>query len=241
LNEPGTHVIVANIYNIQADNAPDPQGLTLNQIAELSVGALRTMYAAGGGNRVVIVTCGSAGTDIAGIGNLPAHLAGLQPAVQNGSVITFDTVGHGRRWRIMQSTVRAMLCARRAPANALDVVGRAADYANVIQQPEVALDVANYAQIIRPFLRDNAFVNLLHCFTGEGYVSPVQGVGQVRSVAGQLKTALPATVTVVGIQGICATPVEFTDTSGDGRWQQGEPIEGFVPRPEEVGDMWEVN
>jgi hypothetical protein len=246
LNEPGTHVIIANAYNRPADTVLDADGLSYNLIVGFSALALRTMYPVGDGNRVVVVGCGAAMAtlpkNIPQIGQFPAHLAGLQPPVQNGSVITLDTLGHGRDWPIMQSTILVMLCARQAPPNALDVVGRSADYAFEIKQPEAALDVNNYAQLVRPCLRDNAFVNLNHCHTGEGYTSPVQGVGKVRSVAGQLKTILPAGMTVSGIIGLCKFPAPtYTDTNHNGHWDFGEPIDGVVPHPDASGDNWEVN
>jgi len=249
LNEPGTHVIICNSYNTASDRRPGTDGMTTNQCFRFSGEALRSMYSAGSGNRVVLVKCGFGATPRAGaaeiikVSRLPNCLRNLRPPVRNESVVTVDTLGHGKHIRVMQSSVRVMKCARKAPANAMDLVGRAPDFSNEIGAPEFALDSAAYAGLLAPFLKAHAFVNLLHCFTGEGYKSPIGPRPDVPSIAGQVKAAevMPSTVTVTGVVGVVNFPVQYTDTNENGRWDPGEPISPGVPRPSGVGDRWDVN
>ena len=245
LTEAGVHVIVINAYNRLADEAPGADGVSYNQTVSLSGDALEREYPANGGDRVVKLKCGTGGNIIM-ISRLPRYLRNLDPPVANGSVVTYGTLGHGRRWDITrnpvigQQTVRVMLCARSA-ADALDLVGRVADFAAETNPPEHPMNAPAYAGRVRPFLRAHAIVNLWHCYTGEPYTSPATGRG-VQSVAGQVNAALPGDVTVIGIIGDCTFPFfNFDDINPDGVWQPGERITGYVPHPWDPGNPWDVN
>ena len=125
------------------------------------------------------------------------------------------------------------------PSAAVDIVGRPIDIDPV--SPETVLDSADYAALIQPFLRAEAFVNLLHCHSGEPYTAQRGGGGQVPSVAGQVNDALPADVTVVGVIGCTDLGFIHTDRNRNRRIDRGEPVIFHVPRPEDPGNNLEVN
>lgn len=159
-------------------------------------------------------------------------------------MVTYDTLGHGRGVVIGPDNVRVMRLARAAPAGAENWVGRVRDFADVIrlqENPVTPLPSGEYAGLIRPFLGAEAFVNLLHCFTGEPYTIRRTG-DNVPSIAGQIDAALPGGVTVSGIAGcgIVQFGGTWVDADGDNFVDPGaeaNSLSGQVPIPG-VGGNW---
>ena len=107
------------------------------------------------------------------------------------------------------------------------------------------LPLPQYVDIIRPFLRDDAIVNLLHCFTGEPYRFFADATGknivERPSLAAQIKSTtppLPSAVISAGIGGNGSFGGDCVDSNGNGRWDPGEKVIGRMPRPD--GGTWEV-
>jgi hypothetical protein len=202
-----------------------------------------------GNDRVVFLTCGLNG-DITTIGGLPAYLRGLNPPVQNGSVVTYDTLGHSRHIGVsLNQTHRELTLMLAARDDRDDHVGNATDLAlansrvdaaNAIPNP---LPVPQYAVLIQPFLRAEAYVGLYHCWTADPYdfFANAQGGAVNRpSIAQQMQTALTPPVTVIGIGGQCAFPYYYVrDSNHDGVIEANE-VRGLAPRPTD-GRSWRVN
>jgi hypothetical protein len=243
LVEPGVHVIVVNRYLRAGDQTPNPgYGLNRNEVFYFAGQALQEIHrvsgADGNPDRVVLLTCGLGG-DIERIAGLPVYLRGLDPLVEDGTVITYDTIGHGIRHDLVGKyqngpgqpveviplgTLRALRAARSGQEEA-DWVGKAAELQPFLPLPnEIAhlLEAeTGYAPLVGPFLKEHAVVTLAHCYTGEDYDlkdlnDPAPPATVRPSVARQVDAGLPAEVTVIGFKGNCATGVFLSkDVNGN--------------------------
>ncbi|MGB2614719.1 MAG: hypothetical protein WBD63_04930 [Phycisphaerae bacterium] len=243
-------MIVVNQYNTTKDTTPDAKGVTMNGKFIFSGIALKEMYAEDSNGRTVLLTCGLNG-NIQQIDQLPGYLSGLNPPVAYHSVSTYDTLGHGDlgKFTIKKVTeIARVMEGARQPWNQVDTVGHSTDLA-IIQLGNPSdwhpLPVPDYADLIRPFLRDDAIVNLLHCFTGEPYSFFADATGENiverTSLAAQIKSTtppLPSGVISAGISGNCACGGGYADDNGNGRWDPEEPVIGRMPRPD--GGTWQV-
>ncbi|HUX01368.1 MAG: hypothetical protein WBD63_04940 [Phycisphaerae bacterium] len=149
-----------------------------------------------------------------------------------------------------EEIARIMTCARQ-PENQKDAVGHSTDLAIIQLDPNFPSDwhplpMPQYADLIRPFLRGDAIVNLLHCHTGEPYRFFADATGkntvERTSLAAQIKSTtppLPSGVISAGIVGGCSFGGDFVDNNGNGRWDAGEKVIGRMPRPD-TGGTWEV-
>ena len=248
LFKPGVHVIVINQYNTEADCKADSKGVSHNMLYIYSGDALVAKYARDSSGRVLRVTCGLSG-DIQQIDQLPGYLRNLNPPVADHTVNTYDTLGHGACYEFTVNgvTERAMVMqGARQTLNQLDTIGNPTDLA-IIQLGNPPdwhpLTFAQYADLIRPFLRDDAIVNFLHCLTGEPYKFFADATGQGRvnrpSVAAQLDAAIGGNVIASGITNICRFEYDFYDLNGNGHVDPGE-VDGYPPQPT-LGGTWQIN
>lgn len=228
LHEAGKHIIVVNSYNNGDDRGSSP-ATSMNAWAYASALALKTEVYARAQN-VFIIRCGFEG-DIRDITELPGYLQKL--GVATDEVVSYDSIGHGLRFAVDDAQVRIMRCARQGSSSE-HYVGRTIDFEmskkldTNIQTP---MSSGDYAALIKGFLRQHAFVSLLHCFTGEQYAAPVGEGVKVGSIAAQVKHALrDKEVVTVGMRG----------KSYVGLRNNGVEWEGVVPRPMDRQDRWVV-